>query len=83
MGGNEEGGRATPTSISIFDSYDMKTLWFEFGHDIFTGVKMPTLSSKESLFVNIILVYKLFLELKLSKYANNKNCSPTLKIDIF
>ena len=31
MGRNEEGRRATPTSISIFDSYDMKTLWFEFG----------------------------------------------------
>ena len=30
-------------SISIFDSYDMKTLWFEFGHDIFTGCKMPRL----------------------------------------
>ena len=28
-----EGGRgAIPTSISIFDSYDMKTLWFKFGH---------------------------------------------------
>ena len=33
----------TPTSISIFDSYDIKTLWFEFGHDIFTGLKIPTL----------------------------------------
>ena len=26
VGGNEEGGRATPTSISIFDYYVMKTL---------------------------------------------------------
>ena len=25
-GGNEEGSRATPISISILDSYDMKTL---------------------------------------------------------
>ena len=34
----------TYTSISIFDSYDMKTLRFEFGHDdIFTGFKMSTL----------------------------------------
>ena len=33
-GGIEGGMEATPTSISIFDSYDMKTLWFEFGHDI-------------------------------------------------
>ena len=33
-----EGGReATPTSISIFDSYGIKTLRFEFGNDIFTG----------------------------------------------
>ena len=32
MGGNDNGGGATPTSISIFDSYDIKTLWFEFGH---------------------------------------------------
>ena len=30
-GGNVGGRGATPTSISIFDSYDMKTLWFEFG----------------------------------------------------
>ena len=37
----KEGG--TPSSISIFDFYDIKTLWFEFGHDIFTGFKMPTL----------------------------------------
>ena len=42
-GGNEEERVATPTSISIFDSYDMKTLWFEFGHYIFTGCKMPRL----------------------------------------
>ena len=26
VGGNEGGGRATPTSISIFDSYDRETL---------------------------------------------------------
>ena len=32
--GQEWGREATPTSISIFDSYDIKTLWFEFGHDI-------------------------------------------------
>jgi hypothetical protein len=31
--GMREGGRvATPTSFSIFDSYDMKSLWFKFGH---------------------------------------------------
>ena len=39
-GGNEGGRVATPTSISIFDSYDMKSLWIKFGHDIFTGFKM-------------------------------------------
>ena len=38
-GGNEGGRGATTTSISIFDSYDIKTFWFEFGH----GFKMPTL----------------------------------------
>ena len=39
--GRNEGGRvATPTRFSIFDSYkaldsyDMKCLWFEFGHNI-------------------------------------------------
>ena len=37
--GNEGGRRATPTSISIFDFYDINTLWIEFGHDIFTGFK--------------------------------------------
>ena len=42
-GGNEEGRKATPTSISTFDSYDMKTLLLEFGNDIFTGFKMPRL----------------------------------------
>ena len=26
VGGNEGGGEVTPTSISIFDSYDIKTL---------------------------------------------------------
>ena len=37
----KEGGRvATPTSFSIFDSYDMKSVWFKFGHDIFTGFKI-------------------------------------------
>ena len=42
-GGNERGRKATSTSISIFDFYGIKTLWFEFGNDIFTGNKMPTL----------------------------------------
>ena len=42
-GGNEGGREATPTSISVFDSYDMKTLWFKFDHDIFSGFKMPRL----------------------------------------
>ena len=33
--GRNEGGRvATPTSFSIFDSYDMKSLRFRFGHGI-------------------------------------------------
>ena len=31
------GNPATPTSFSLFDSYDMKSLWFKFGHDIFAG----------------------------------------------
>jgi hypothetical protein len=39
-----EGGRVnTPTSFSIFDSYDMKSLGFKFGHDIFAGFKMARL----------------------------------------
>ena len=43
-----EGGRvATPTSFSIFDSYDMKSLGFKFGHDIFSGFKKPRLISKK------------------------------------
>ena len=42
-GGNEEGRKATPTSISIFDFYGIKALLFEFGNDIFTGFKMPRL----------------------------------------
>ena len=39
--GWEWGREATPSSISIFDFYGIKTLWF--GNDIFTGNKMPTL----------------------------------------
>ena len=43
-GGNEGGGGgATPTSISISDSYAKETLIFKLGNDIFTGFKMPTL----------------------------------------
>ena len=39
-----EGGRvATPTSFLLFDSYDMKSLWGEFGYEIFTGFKMAVL----------------------------------------
>ena len=41
-GGNEGERKAPPTSISIFDFYGIKTLWFEFGNDIFTGNKMRT-----------------------------------------
>ena len=40
-GGNERARVATPTSITIFNSCDMKSLWLEFGYDIFTGLKMP------------------------------------------
>ena len=44
MEGRNEGGRvATLNSFSIFDSYDMKSLWFEFGYDIFTGFKKASL----------------------------------------
>ena len=43
VGGNGGGMGAKTTSISIFDSYDIKTYKFEFGHDVFTGFKMPTL----------------------------------------
>jgi hypothetical protein len=42
-GGNEGGRVATSTSISIFDSYDMKRWWFEFGHDIVNDFKMSRL----------------------------------------
>ena len=34
---------ATPTSFSMFDSYDMKSLWFRFGHDILIDFKMARL----------------------------------------
>jgi hypothetical protein len=34
-GGNERGRIATPTSFSIFDPYEIKSLRFKFGHDIF------------------------------------------------
>ena len=39
-GGNGEGRVATPTSISIFDFYDTKSLCFKFGYDIFTAFKI-------------------------------------------
>ena len=42
----KEGGRvATPTSFSIFDSYDVndvKSLWSKVGYDIFTGLKIAS-----------------------------------------
>ena len=38
------------TNISIFDSYDMKTLWFKFGHDIFIGFKMASRYIWDALF---------------------------------
>ena len=39
MFGNEGARVTTPTSISMFDSNDMKSLWFKFSLDIFTGFK--------------------------------------------
>ena len=42
-GGNEGQRVATPTSFSIFNFYDIKSLWFKFDHDIFAGFKMPRL----------------------------------------
>ena len=36
-------------SCSIFDSYDMKSLWFKFGHDILAGFKMRRLLNKRFL----------------------------------
>ena len=50
-GGNEKGRVATPISISIFDSYHMKSLWFKFGHDIFTGFKIPRLRGLQFHFI--------------------------------
>ena len=49
-GGIEGGREATPTSISIFDSYGMKIFWFEFGYYIFAGFKMPRLQSWNACF---------------------------------
>ena len=40
---NQWGRVATPTRFSIFNSYDMKSLWFRFSHDIFTGFKLARL----------------------------------------
>ena len=37
---NEKGRVATPISLSIFDSYDMKSLKSKFGYGIFTGYIM-------------------------------------------
>ena len=53
---NEGGRGATPTSISIFDLYDKRNLWFEFGCDIFTGFRMPTLYSWDACFSAILLI---------------------------
>ena len=62
-----EGGReATHNSISIFDFYDIKTLWFEFGNYLFTNFKMPTLYNWNVLFSAILLdeIYWRTLSLK-------------------
>ena len=42
-GGNERVRKATPTSTSIPDFHGIKALLFEFGNDIFNGLKMPVL----------------------------------------
>jgi hypothetical protein len=39
---NEKGRGATSTGLSIFNSFDIKTLKFKFGHDIFTGFKLQS-----------------------------------------
>ena len=39
---NKKGRGATPTGLSIFNSFDIKILQFEFGHDIFTGFKLQS-----------------------------------------
>ena len=41
--GLKEGGLPLPLAFLIFDSYDMKSLWFKFGHGIFAGFKMARL----------------------------------------
>ena len=43
--GIRKGVKPLPLTFQC-DSYDMKTLWFEFGDDIFSGFKMPTLYKK-------------------------------------
>ena len=42
-GWNEEGRGATPIRFSIFDSYEMKSLQFRFGHGIFSSFKIASL----------------------------------------
>ena len=40
---NQRGRVATSTNFIIFDSYIMKSLWFKFVYDIFTGFKKASL----------------------------------------
>ena len=39
---NERRRVATSTNFSIFDFYDMKSLQFKFGYDIFTAFKIAS-----------------------------------------
>ena len=51
---NERGRIATPTSCSIFDSYDIKSLQFKFGHrlGILRSVKISQQNSNGKLFMS-------------------------------
>ena len=40
-GGKVERSNATPTKLFDVDSYDLKSMSFKFGNDIFIGFEMP------------------------------------------
>ena len=55
-GRNERGRIATPISFLIFDFYDLKSLWGEFGYDIFTGFKMASPQNWDACFSVVLWI---------------------------
>ena len=71
MGGNEGGREATPTSISIFDSCDMKNLWFQLVICSWQLLKFTSLASHQQYWTEFEKILS-FVHNRISDYLNMK-----------